>query len=214
MAKKLNKKELVALLVDTYGYEADDIKMLTNAKLEGLVKQEEADAKELEAKEEMDTVFVARQTFKDDDLILVMNGLNGGLTHNSRSTGRIWQFRTFGQTEKLPYSELLSIRNLNPKVFNEGWMLIMNKQIQEDFGLVEVYKNILTPESIDKVFNKDVEELEAFVKALPQGMKVTFIGKARDLFNSGKLDSKRKIDFIQNYFGISLEDNAPLSDIV
>jgi hypothetical protein len=213
MAKKLNKKELVALLVDTYGYEADDIKMLTNAKLESLVKQEEADAKELQEQEDR-TVFVARQTFKDDDLILVMNGLNGGLTHNSRSTGRIWQFRTFGQTEKLPYSELLSIRNLNPKVFNEGWMLIMNKQIQEDFGLVEVYKNILTPESIDKVFDKDVEELEAFVKALPQGMKVTFIGKARDLFNSGKLDSKRKIDFIQNYFGISLEDNAPLSDTV
>lgn len=213
MTKKLNKKELVKLLIDTYGYESNDIKMFTNAKLEGLAKQEELDAKEFEEQKDK-TVFASKQSFKDDDLILIMNGLNGGLTHNSSTTGRIWKFRTFGQIEKMPYAELLSIRNLNPKVFEQGWMLVMNKQIQEDFGLLEVYKNILTPDTIDSVFDKDVEELESFVKALPQGMKVTFIGKSRELFNSGKLDSKRKIEFIQSYFGISLEDNAPLSDVV
>jgi hypothetical protein len=214
--KKLNKRELIEILVNDYGYDKADLKdadgkPFTNAKLEAMIKQEEADAVEIEAKE---TVFVAKQTFKDDDLIMVMNGLNGGLTHNSHSTGRIWKFTRFGQTEKIPYSELLSIRNQNPKVFEQGWMVILNKQIQEDFGLVEVYKHILTPETIDGIFTKGVDEIEQYVKALPEGMKVTFIGKARELYVEKKLDSKRVIDFIESYFGISLEDNAPLADII
>lgn len=214
--KKLTKKELIEVLINDYGYEKTDLKdsdgkPFTNAKLESIIKQEEKDAVELEAQE---SVEVAKQTFKDSDLIMVMNGLNGSLTHRSRSTGRIWQFHEFGQIDKIPYSELLTIRNLNGKVFKEGWMIVLNKQIQEDFGLVDTYKNILTPENIEEVFSKSVEDMEEFVKSLPQGMKVTFIGKARELYNAKKIDSKRVIDFIESYFGISLEDNAPLSDII
>jgi hypothetical protein len=212
MAKKLNKRELIEILVNNYGYEADDIKMLTNAKLEGMIKQEEADAEELENQEQ---VYHAKASnFKDDDMIPVMNGTGGSLTHRSRSTGRLWKFKEFGQQDKIPYGELLSIRNLAPSVFEEGWIIVLNRQIQDDFGLTEKYKNILTPENINTVFTKSVDEIKVFVNALPEGMKVTFIAKARELYNAKKLDSKRVIDFIEEYFGISLEDNAPLADII
>lgn len=216
--KKLNKKELIDILVNQYGYDKEDLKdadgkPYTNAKLEAMIKQEEEDLLDAQKKDE-EVVYVPKQKFKDDDLIPVMNGLDGSLTHRSLSTGRVWKFRQFGQMDKLPYSELLSIRNTNPRVFEQGWIIVLNKQIQEDFGLVELYKNILTPNNIEEVFSKSVEELNGFIDALPKGMKVTFISKARELYNSGKLDSKKMIDFIQNKFGISLEDNAPLSDKV
>lgn len=211
MTKKLTKPELIDVLVKDYGYEKDDIKMLTNAKLELMIKQEEADAKELEIQE---TIIVPKSKFKDEDLVFVMNGFGGALTHRSLSTGRRWDFREFGQTEKIPYSELLSIRNLNPKVFEDGWFIIMNQQIAEDFGLTELYKNILTPDNIKDVFNMNVEEMRVFVDGLPEGMMVTFITKARELYESKQLDSRAKIEFIQEKFGISLDDNAPLSDMV
>lgn len=215
--KGLNKIELTKILVDEYGYEKDDLKdektgkPFTNATLQSMIRQEEEDAKQLEVEE---TVIVAKETkIKDDDLIVVMNGLNGGLTHRSTSTGRVWRFQEFGQTDKIPYGELLRIRNNNPKVFDQGWMIILNRQIQEEFGLTEKYKNILTPENIESVFKKDLDELKEFVKGLPEGMKVTFVNKARELYQSKQLDSIRVVDFIQEEFGISLEDNAPLSDI-
>jgi|SRR5690606_6527633 len=214
--KGLNKSELTKILVEEYGYDKNDLKddkgkPFTNATLQSMIRAEEEDAKQLEIEETVIKASVA--PIKDDDLIVVMNGLNGALIHRSDSTGRVWRFLEFGQTDKIPYGELLRIRNLNPKVFDDGWMIVLNRQVQEEFGLVEKYKNILTPETIDEVFRKDVDELKAFVEALPEGMKVTFVTKARELYKAKKLDSMRVVDYIQNKFGISLEDNAPISDI-
>lgn len=214
--KKMTKKELIEVLVNKYGYDKSDLKdengrLFTNAKLESIIKQEEEDAKRLENEEMM---IVAKDNgFKDDDLIVVMSGLPGTLIHRSQTTGRVWRFHGFGQTDKIPYSELLRIRNSNPKVFEQGWMIILNRKLQEEFNLTEKYKNILTPENIETVFKKDLDDLKLFVKALPEGMKVTFINKARELYQNGKLDSIKVIDFIQEEFNISLDDNAPLSDI-
>ena len=211
MTKKLNKKELIKLLVEEYGYETDDIKMLTNAKLEGMIKQEEADAKELEHQE---TSFIVKDAgFKDDDMILVMNGFGGALTHRSLSTSRVWEFLEFGQTQKMPYAELLAIRNTNPKVYNRGWLVVLNQQIQEDFGLTEMYKNILTPETIETVFDKSVEELKVVIDNLPEGMQIALMDKAREFYRTGKIDSISKVKLIEEKFNVSLEDNAPLSDI-
>ncbi len=220
MAKKLNKTELIKVLVDEYGYEKSDLKdtdgkLFTNAKLEMIIKEEETDAVELENLEkEGDTfAFSAKDSkFKDDDMIMVMNGLNGSLTHRSLSTGRVWRFKEFGQIQKIPYSEILSIRYLSAKVFDDGWLVILNKQIQDDFELTEKYKNILTPDNIEEIFNKDVKELEKFVENLPKGMKVSFISKARELHSDRKIEKLSVLEFIQTKFGISLDDNAPLSD--
>ena len=212
MTKKLNKKELIKVLVEQYGYEEADIKLLTNAKLEGMIKQEESDKEELERQE---TVFVSKDAgFKDDDMILVMNGCSGALTHRSPSTTRVWDFAEFGQTQKMPYSELLTIRNNNPKVFDRGWMVILNTKIQEDFGLTEMYKNILTPDNIDKVFDKNIDDLDEFIDKLPEGMKMSFLSRARELYIKGKIDSVAKVKLIQEKFNISFEDNAPLNDLV
>lgn len=212
MAKK---QELIDSLINDYGYTKEDLKdesgkPFTNGQLEMMIQQEMLDAQELQKSktEQVDT----RRKIKDDEMIMVMNGLDGSLTHRSQSTGRVWRFTEFGQTDKLPYIELLTLRNQSPKVFNEGWLVILDKQIQEDFKLVEIYKNILTPNNIDAIFDKDIDEMRTFINALPTGMKTTFISKARSLYMSGKLDSISKINYIQKEFGISLEDNAPLSD--
>ena len=216
MAKKLTKKDLIAKLVEEYGYEKDDIKMLTNAKLEEMIKQEEKDAEALKQKETITRIEETNSyvQIKDDDLIAVMNGENGELIHRSRRTGRMWKFTRFGQVDKMPFIELMTIYNNNPKCFEEGRLIILNQQVAENFRLTEIYKNIITPQNLDELFTKDVEELEIFVKNLPQSMKFTFVSRARELYKQGKIDSRKMINFIEETFGYSLEDNAPISDIV
>lgn len=209
----LKKADLIKILVEEYGYEKEDIKLLTNGKLQSIIKQEEADAEEL-AKQEDETIVQVKEKFKDTDEIAIMNGVNGALTHRSGRTGRSWKFMEFGQRDKMPYSELLALKNSSPKVFSEGYIIILNKDIQEQFGLSELYKTIITPDNLHDIFKKDVAELEAFVDALPNGMKVTFVSKARELYNSRQLYDIRVIEMIEKKFGFSLADNAPLSDIV
>jgi len=215
--KKLTKKELIEILVNDYGYEKEDLKdaegkPLTNAKLEALIKQEEKDAKQAEFEE---TIVPAEQyvEIKDEDMIQVMNGEQGELIHRSNRTGRMWKFTKFGQVDKMPFIELLNIQNRNPRCFDEGRLIILNQKVVEQFGLGDIYKNIITPQNLDDLFTKDVEEVEEAVKNLPQSMKATFFARAKELYAQGKLDSIRLKNAIEKEFKISIEDNAPLDDI-
>lgn len=208
----MNKKELIKTLVEEFGYEKSDISLLTNAKLKKLIKQEQEDEKELQDEALMPVAKASK--IKDDDVVLVMNGLGGSMTHRSDINGRVWKFRKFGQIEKFPYSEIQSIRNAYPKVLEHGWLVVLHKAVQEELGLTEMYKNILTPENVGEIFKKDVAELELFVDNLPQGMKATFVAKAKELMEANELFDTRVISFIETKFGLSLKDNAPLSDIV
>lgn len=215
--KKLTKKELVEILVNVYGYEKEDLKdtegkPYTNAKLESIIKQEEEDAELLEHKETASPV-VHTFEIKDDDMISVMSGARSELIHRSNRTGRMWKFTKFGQTDKMPFIEILTIYNNNPKCFEDGRLIILNKQIVDNFRLNDIYKNIITPQNLDELFNKEPEELKETIKNLPQSMKGTFFFRARELYEQQALDSVKIIKAIEESFKISLEDNAPLSDL-
>lgn len=209
MAKKA---DLIKILVNEYGYEKDDIKLFTNAKLQAMVDQEKKD--EEDAKAETTRMESKIIKIKDEDMIAVMSGTSGGFYYRSQQTGREWQFNDFGQIEKMSFRELVTLKNNSPSVFNDGYLLVLDRTVQEEFGLVEKYKNILTPDNIDSVFEKSVEELGEFIDALPKGMKYSFVSKARERYHAKKLDSVTKIEFIQKKFNISFDDNAPLNDVV
>jgi hypothetical protein len=211
MAKQIKKADLIKILVEEYGYEKEDIKLLTNAKLQSIMKQEEEDAKELEAQENI--VVSKAPSIKDEDQIVIMSGSSGAFTHRGRN-GLMWKFKSFGQQDKMNFGELKAIKNICPNVLEQGYIVVLNKEVQGLLGLTEIYNNIIMPNNIDEVFSKSVEELEVFVDALPQGMKITFISKARELYASRRLYDVRIIDMIEKKFGFSLADNAPLSDIV
>lgn len=211
IAKQPNKQELINILIETYGYKEEDISTLTNAGLKSLIKKEEDEAEDFEASL---TVEKVKQVFKDDDLVHVMSGFGGSLRYKSIRNDRVWMFSNFGQVDKLPYAELLNIKNNSPKVFSDGWIIILNKQIQEDFGLVETYKHIITPENIDSIFSKNATEVEDFLNNLPKGMKAVFFSKARELYNKNILDSRSLIELIEEHFDVSLKDNAPITEVI
>lgn len=208
---QLKKSDLIKILVEEYGYEKEDIKLFTNAKLQATIKQEEADAESFAVESTFEKA--SSQQFKDEDVIIIMSGASGAYTHKSRN-GRVWKFREFGQKDKMPYGELLAIKNVAPKVLENGYIIVLNKDVAENLGLTQIYKNIIMPEQFDEVFKKSVEELETFVDALPEGMRIAFVSKARELYASRQLYDIRVVEMIQNKFGFSLEDNAPLGDIV
>lgn len=208
---QLKKPELIKILVEEYGYEKEDIKLFTNAKLNALIKQEEKESQEYDKQEVIEKITVTN--FNDNDEITVMYGGNGMFKHTSRE-GRVWRFAKFGQLDKMPFKEILLIKNVAPKVFTDGYIIVMNKEVQEIAGLVEIYENIITPENIERAFTMQVDELKVFVDNLPEGMKISFIGKAREMYEAEELYDLRIIKMIEEKFGFSLKDNAPLSNFL
>lgn len=215
----MKKTDLIKILVEEYGYEKDDIKTLTNAKLQAMADTEVKEAEELEkAKKEAEKpvtrVSSRKSEISDNEEILIMNGSTGAVQYYSQRTNKTWEFTQFGQQDVIEYGELKTIRNRHPRYFKEGYFIVLDPVAQKELDLTELYTNIITPDNEDKIFKMPLDKLGEFIDALPDGQKSSFVNMAQDKYDNGQLDSNKLIKFIEDKFNFSLEDNAPKTDIV
>ena len=229
------KAEIVDLLVEKYGYDVRDLKddkgnIFNKPVLEEILEKEEAkkveEVQEVEEKveetpEEKSDIFALNEdafkpshVFDDNDLILCMSGVRGNMTFKSQLSGFTVKTTNFGQTVKIPYKDLVYVHNISPNAFHKGHIIVLNEHLQEEFNLGDVYKNVITPNNIQKVLKLDSEDLSKFISDMPSGMKPALYDEARKMYRDGRLDSIRTVEAIEKEFGISLEDNAPISDEV
>lgn len=224
------KAEIVDLLVERYKYDVRDLKddkgnIFNKPVLEDILEKEEAKDKQVaqgtEAPEKEDDIFALNEdafkpshVFDDNDLILCMSGVRGNMTFKSQLSGFTVKTTNFGQTVKIPYKDLVYVHNISPSAFHEGNIIVLNEHLQEEFNLGDVYKNVITPNNIQKVLKLDSEDLSKFISDMPSGMKPALYDEARKMYRDGRLDSIRTVEAIEKEFGISLEDNAPISEEV
>lgn len=231
------KSEIVDILVEEYGYDVRDLKddkgnIFNKPVLEEILEEEESKRKaedkevesedvEVEVEEEDDDIFALNEdafkpshVFDDNDLILCMSGERGNMTFKSQLSGFTVKTTGFGQTVKIPYKDLVYVHNVSPRAFHEGHIIILNEHLQEEFNLGDVYKKVITPNNIQKVLQMDSDDLSKFIADMPSGMKPALYNEARKMYRDGRLDSIKTVDAIQEEFGISLSDNAPISDVI
>ena len=221
------KAEIVDLLVEKYGYDVRDLKddkgnIFNKPVLEEILEKEEAKkVEEVQEVEEKNDIFALNEdafkpshVFDDNDLILCMSGVKGNMTFKSQLSGFTVKTTKFGQTVKIPYKDLVYVHNISPKPFHEGSLIVLNEHLQEEFNLGSVYKNVITPNNIQKVLKLDSEDLSKFISDMPSGMKPALYDEARKMYRDGRLDSIRTVEAIEKEFGISLDDNAPISEEV
>lgn len=215
----LKKSDLIKILVEEYGYEKEDLKFdaqgkpYTNAKLQALIDAEKEDEEVLTSKSKRITREKNRK-INDHDLIPVMNGVIGGLYYHSERTNKSWNFESFGQEDTMEYGELITMRNKYPSYLKECRLIVLDEEVQREFGLVELYEDVITPENVEAVFLKPYDEIVKLIDVLSQGSLQTFIETAKEKYNDGSLDSMKLIKYIESKFGFHLEDLTPLDDIV
>lgn len=235
----MTKAEIVDLLVEKYGYDVRDLKddkgnIFNKPVLEEILEKEEVKEEDVqetkvqeveekieETPEEEDDIFALNEdafkpshVFDDNDLILCMSGVRGNMTFKSQLSGFTVKTTSFGQTVKIPYKDLVYVHNISPNAFHEGHIIVLNEHLQEEFNLGDVYKNVITPNNIQKVLKLDSEDLSKFISDMPSGMKPALYDEARKMYRDGRLDSIRTVEAIEKEFGVSLEDNAPISEEV
>lgn len=211
------------ILVNEYDYQKEDfINSNGNKKnfkqLEAMLNKEKNKASE-ESHDDLDefdlgVVETVRTGFNDDDMINVMAGINGQLVHHSPTGNGVFKFNGFGQRQTMPYKELKSINNLVRGTLEDGWIIILNKDLIKEFNLEDEYKSFLTPNKIDEILQMNKEDLTVTIKSLPKSMQTTLIDTAKAKYNAGTLDRASVIKVFEELYDISFEDNLPLNDIV
>lgn len=218
-------KEIKQILVEEFDYQKEDFvgkngKNLNYKQLEALLKKERKALTELDSKsstlDEFDGAVVSSETqkFNDDDLITVMAGINGNLVHHSPVGNGIYKFNGFGQRQQMPYKELKAMNNLTRGTLEDGWIIILNKDIIKEFGLEEEYEYFLTPNKVDSILKMNAKDLEETIKNLPRSMKTTLIDTAKSRYNAGQFDSASSIKVFEKVYDVSFTDNLPLNDII
>lgn len=218
-------KEIKQILVEEFDYQKEDFvgengKNLNYKQLEALLKKERKALTELDSKsstlDEFDGAVVSSETqkFNDDDLITVMAGINGNLVHHSPVGNGIYKFNGFGQRQQMPYKELKAMNNLTRGTLEDGWIIILNKDIIKEFGLEEEYEHFLTPNKVDNILKMNAKDLEETIKNLPRSMKTTLIDTAKSRYNAGQFDSASSIKVFEKVYDVSFTDNLPLNDII
>ncbi len=227
-----NTAEIKDILVSEYGYTKKDFlnedgKALKFTQLQALLRKEEKQAKliedevngNVESNDETDSELdefdeVAQQAntrkFKDDEMIMVMAGINGNYVHYSQAGNGRFEFKAFGQKAQMPYKELKSMNNLSRGALEKGWLIILNKDLIKEFNLEKEYTKFLTPARVNQILSIRDSSLRDIIEGLPKDMRLTLFDEAKRKINNGSIDSAFLVKTLEDIYNISFEDNLPI----
>lgn len=139
-----------------------------------------------------------------NQIVTVRNGFQGRLVYKSKRTGERWAWDEFGSEQDMELSELKSARNSNKKYFINNWFMFDEDWIADYLGMRQYYKNSLTIQDFDKLFEKSSSEIEKVISKLSDGQKKSVAYRAKQLIAEGGIDSNRVITTLENCLGTEL----------
>lgn len=158
---------------------------------------------EAETSEEKQT-YKVKNNLDPTMMITVKNGFNGTLIYKSRRTGERFEWDSFGAEQDMELSELKAARNSSKAFFINNWFLIDDPAVIEWLGMERYYKHALNSQTFDQLFKKDVSDIESTISGLSSGQKKSVAFRAKQLIDSGEIDSIRVITALEKSLNMEL----------
>lgn len=144
-----------------------------------------------------------------DTIVPVVCNVDGGLYYESpKIRGYAIEWGGYKSVEYVELSELVTMKNAARRFFEDNWIVFEDTdeyttgQLYDFLKVTKFYKNALTPETIDSIFDKTPAEIIKIVTHLSKGMKDTISTRVKIKIDSGELDSKGKIDAFEKALGV------------
>ena len=146
---------------------------------------------------------------KDVDIheyIPVLSGVHGKLIYISPRTGERFVWEEFGEEQYIELQELKNAKSANKKFYERNWFMFNDEYswVIDYLGVGAFYKNALSVDNFDDLFEKKPEEIAAIVKKLSKGQKSMVAYRARQLLSEDKIDSRRVIDALEKALDVEL----------
>lgn len=136
--------------------------------------------------------------------VRVINGYHGELIYISPRTGEKFGWPEFGADQYIELQDLRAARSSGRAFFEKNWFLIEDQEILEDLGVARFYKNAITAEEFDTLFDKEPNEVLDTVSKLSDGQKKAVGFLAKKLIAEQKLDSISLITSLEELLGTEL----------
>lgn len=138
--------------------------------------------------------------------ITVLNGYQGGLTYKSSRTGEVFRWMEFGDEQEIELRELRNARNTQKKFFEKNWFMFGDEfaWVIDYLGVGRFYKNAISIDEFDDIFNKTPNELKKIIQGLSDGQKKAVAFRAQALVADGEIDSNKLIHVLEETLGVTL----------
>lgn len=143
-----------------------------------------------------------------NDLCEVTSCFIGEVVYKSRSGFRM-TWGDYGATQYLPVSELLTMRNEQPKFFINNLIKLTGDNAEAVSAFLQIdkyYKPLNDIGDVDEVFEMEPEEIPNVLGKLTDSMKENVARRAYMLIQNGEIDSKKTIDALSNTLGFDLNE--------
>ena len=156
-----------------------------------------------------DSRAAPRKTYKSkalqpEMLVTVKNGFNGMLVYVSKKYGERFIWSGFGDEQEMELQELKNAKNSNRVFFENNWFLISDPEVIAYLGVERYYKNALTYEDFDSLFEMTPDEIEDRIGKLSKGQKGSVVYRAKQLIDEERIDSIKVINTLEKCLGVEL----------
>ena len=146
---------------------------------------------------------------KDVDIhefIPVLSGVHGKLIYISPRTGERFVWEEFGEEQYIELQELKNAKSANKKFYERNWFMFSDEYgwVIDYLGVRAFYKNALSVDNFDELFEKKPDEITSIISKLSKGQKSMVAYRARQLLSEDKIDSRRVIDALEKALEVEL----------
>lgn len=148
-----------------------------------------------------------RQLISDipnDRYVQIMNGTHGVLFWRSPVTHMDFKLLKYGDVEEIPFAEIKTMKNRNPRMLKENAVIILDQDIAEALGLSSQYENILLPENIKDIL-LDFQALKTYYASADNMAKNVLITFAIKMYHRNELIDLNVIRFLEKEYKIEFE---------
>lgn len=108
------------------------------------------------------------------------------LTTEEHGRGKKYDFHSFGEVKNIPYHYLYDIMEAHPNFVDEGYFVILNKDVVRKHDLEEKYQKFLTKEKLDKILSGNQSDAANLFKACGEAQRGFIINIIHDKMLAGE----------------------------
>lgn len=166
-------------------------------------KTEVVETVEPQVKEEK-VSYRVKKDIDPNTIVVVKNGFNGTLIYKSKKTGERFEWPAFGDEQEMDLAELKSAKNSYKNFFINNWFLFDDPEIIDYLGMSQYYKNALSYDEFDKLFEKEPSEIKEIIPSLSTGQKKSLAFRAKQMIADEKIDSIKVINALEESLSVEL----------
>lgn len=156
--------------------------------------------------EQREEKIIIPKEIDPNQIITVLNGLQGTLVYVSPRTHEKFRWESFGDEQEMELRELRNAKSSAKKFFINNWFMFdeENEWVIDYLGLRQYYKHAIKLEDFDDLFTKPASAIKKAVAKLSEGQKNSVAYRARQLVIDKQIDSLSTIEALEETLGIEL----------